>query len=76
MSEHCCDMMREQVEQACPEHPNRYDCPDCLVAYSDRLREYGLIVHDGGRSTVRIHYCPWCGYKLPESVRESAFEGR
>jgi hypothetical protein len=40
-----------------------------LVAYSSKLDEYLLIVHDGGQSGVHIQYCPWCGVRLPESQR-------
>jgi hypothetical protein len=61
---HCCDTMRENVERTCDRHPDRFDCPDCLVAYSERTGAYGLIVHDGGRSSVAIRFCPWCGAEL------------
>lgn len=69
MSEHCCEMMREQVEYRCPDGHDPYECPDNLIAYNERFREYGLIIHDGGRSKVNIDFCPWCGAKLPESLR-------
>jgi hypothetical protein len=65
--------MRRQVEAACDRHPDRHDCPDCLVGYSPRFREYGLLVHDGGSSSVRIRFCPWCGARLPESLRDARF---
>ena len=38
------------------------------------MTNYGLIIHDGGRSSVRITHCPWCGTKLPESLREEWFD--
>jgi hypothetical protein len=66
---HCCEDMRREVERVCPEHPDRFECPDCLVHYHPRFREYGLIVHDGGSSWVCIQFCPWCGVRLPESLR-------
>jgi hypothetical protein len=25
---------------------------------------YGIPIHDGGSSVVKINYCPWCGSKL------------
>jgi hypothetical protein len=68
--EHYCDEMRWQVERVCPQHPDRFDCPDCLVHYNPRLREYGLFVHDGGESMECIRFCPWCGAKLRESLRD------
>ena len=67
---HCCDEMRTQVEQKCDVHPDPFNCPDNLVYYSARFNEYGLIVHDGGSSVIRIRFCPWCGARLPESTRE------
>jgi hypothetical protein len=71
MGPHCCEEMRQEAERVCDQHPNRFDCPDCLVQYSHRLREYGLIVHDGGSSVIRIRFCPGCGTQLPESLREA-----
>jgi hypothetical protein len=67
---HCCEKLREEVERQCEEHPDRSDCPDCLIAYSPRFREYGIIIHDGGLSVSRIEFCPWCGSRLPESLRD------
>jgi hypothetical protein len=69
MKAHCCEEMRRQAEHVCDQHPDRFECPDCLVHYSERFQEYGLIVHDGGSSVVRIRFCPWCGAELPESLR-------
>lgn len=73
MKGHCCEDMQREVERVCEQHPNRHDCPDCLVGYSPRFREYGLLVHDGGSSSVRIQFCPWCGTRLPESLRDRWF---
>jgi hypothetical protein len=66
--------MARAVEQTCADHPDRYDCPDALVVYVENLNEYGLIIHDGGRSYVVIAHCPWCGASLPDSKRDEWFE--
>jgi hypothetical protein len=55
-------------------HPDRFECPDCIIDHSPVFREYGLIIHDGGTSSLSIHFCPWCGAKLPESLRDRWFE--
>ncbi|WP_425615575.1 DUF6980 family protein [Anatilimnocola sp. NA78] len=68
--EHCCEKLRQAVERRCDEHPDRSDCPDCLIEYWPRFREYGIIIHDGGSSVMRIEFCPWCGSRLPESLRD------
>ena len=46
-----------------------------LVHYSEVFDEYGIPCHeDGGHSSVRIKYCPWCGKRLPESKRDEWFD--
>lgn len=74
MDGHCCEEMRRQVEWACDRHADRFDCPDCLVSYSPKFREYGLVIHDGGTSVIGIRFCPWCGIRLPESLRDRWFD--
>jgi hypothetical protein len=61
--------MRAQLEHRCADHPDPFDCPDNLVTYVERFDEYGLIIHDGGTSKVKISYCPWCGKELPAGRR-------
>jgi hypothetical protein len=74
MKKHCCEMMTMNVDHSCQQHPDPFDCPDSLVSYSRRFDEYGLIVHDGGSSTILIEYCPWCGTELPASKRDAYFD--
>ncbi len=66
--------MRREVAFSCSEHADRFTCPDAMVQYSARFREYGLIVHDGGHSVRAISFCPWCGAHLPQSLRDRWFE--
>ncbi|HET6249349.1 MAG TPA: hypothetical protein VFE47_16755 [Tepidisphaeraceae bacterium] len=63
---YCCHEMKQQAEHACQQHPNRFDCPDCLIHYSKERNLYGIIIHDGGSSFVAIRHCPWCGTELPK----------
>jgi hypothetical protein len=74
MFEHCCDQMTGAVNHRCDKHPDPFDCPDNLIDYSPKFREYGLIIHDGGTSSCRIRFCPWCGAQLPASLRDHWFE--
>lgn len=66
--------MTEALTNYCHAHDDPYECPDVLVAYRARFNEYGLIVHDGGGSYVLIHYCPWCGKSMGESMRNKWFD--
>ena len=67
---HCCADMVRAVSTTCSQHGDRYDCPDALLEYSGKFDEYGLIIHDGGHSSVTIAFCPWCGSRLPPSKRD------
>lgn len=60
---HCCEDMRKAIED-----------PGIAVAYTSKFREYGVLILDGGSSRFSIHFCPWCGQKLPESLRNRWFD--
>jgi len=47
---------------------------DSTIVYVPKFREYGLPVHDGGNSFIKISYCPWCSAKLPGSLRNEWFD--
>ena len=68
-SKHCCADMARALRFDCDKCADAFECPDTLLHYSERFREYGLIIHDGGESWSVIRYCPWCGAMLPESTR-------
>lgn len=73
--DHCCDDMKAALQNVCDEHEeNAFACPDMVVSYSPAFREYGLIIHDGGPSSITIAYCPWCGADLGGSLREEWFD--
>jgi hypothetical protein len=47
--------------------------PDIPLVYNDKFREYGITILDGGSSVMLIEYCPFCGAKLPGSLRDEWF---
>jgi hypothetical protein len=47
---------------------------ETAIRYEAKLREYGIPVLDGGSSTIKIEFCPWCGQKLPDSLRGKWFD--
>jgi len=72
---HCCEDMHGQVTFACEDgHLDPEDCPDAVVGFTPKYQEYGIWIHDGGTSWISIAYCPWCGTRLPESVRDQWFD--
>ncbi|MCL5282257.1 MAG: hypothetical protein M1376_20420 [Planctomycetes bacterium] len=52
-----------------------FDCSDAIIYYDLIFDEYGIIVHKpDARYFLSIHFCPWCGAKLPESKRDLWFD--
>jgi predicted nucleotidyltransferase len=47
---------------------------DVPITYSARFGEYALKISDGGSAKQLIEFCPWCGRRLPESMRNAWFE--
>lgn len=74
MKKHCCQDMERNLTFVCKSHSDEFDCPDSLILYRAKFDEYGLIIHDGGSSTLAIIFCPWCGVELPESKRALWFD--
>ena len=60
---HCCDQMGRYLSIG-----------DIPIYYSQKFREYGIEYTDGGTSYQLIHYCPWCGTRLPENLRDQWFD--
>lgn len=63
--EYCCEFMKGELERTCEWHEDRFDCGDNVV-HRKEDGTYGLMIHDGGRSTYVMYFCPWCGKNLKE----------
>lgn len=61
-------MMKVQLKEHL-DSSDEVDNPDVIIKYSSKFDEYGIPIYDGGTSYILIHYCPWCGTKLPKSKR-------
>jgi hypothetical protein len=44
------------------------------IVFNLKFRETGVSVLDGGSSILLFQYCPWCGTRLPESLRNRWFD--
>ena len=64
MKKHCCKNMKYHCNYKCEIHSNPFDCPDNIIYYSEKTKDYGIIIHDGGSSFISIKYCPWCASQL------------
>jgi len=59
----CCSQMESAVAD-----------PTIPVDYVPKFREYGIRILDGGSSQLNMTFCPWCGRKLPDSLRDEWFD--
>jgi hypothetical protein len=59
----CCEQMSYAV-----------NAPEVPVIYIPKFREFGIQILDGGSGFLEIIFCPWCGQKLPGSLRAAWFE--
>lgn len=58
----CCDTMTANLEVTCDQHKFRIDCPDVIMyKYGEN---WGIPIHDGGMSYIKVYFCPWCGARL------------
>ena len=64
MKGHCCEDISYHANFACGIHDEPSDCPDQLLSFDEKDHTYGLLIHDGGTSSITISFCPWCGSKL------------
>lgn len=62
-----------QLPHACPDMVRAIEDSRVPLKYLPRFREYG-ISREGGVAIQRIYFCPFCGTKLPESLREAFFD--
>ena len=69
--EYCCEKMRYFLENRDKE--GAFDSDD-IIYYAPQFDEYGIVIHDSGKSYIKIEYCPWCGKKLPDSKRDLWFD--
>lgn len=61
--QHCCSEMAGHLEAG-----------EVALIYDECFREYGIRILDGGSSIQLIQFCPWCGGRLPASLRDRWFE--
>jgi len=50
------------------------DAPNIPVFFTPKFRKYGIRILDGGTSSLRIAFCPWCGQTLPDGLRDDWFD--
>ena len=59
---HCCELMEDFLDDT-----------RIPVQYYSISREYGVSLK-GSSAIQLLSYCPWCGKKLPESLRDEYYD--
>ncbi len=62
MSDYPCTHIAYYSTMKCSVHQGVKECPDLTIVKVDK--QYGMTVRDGGKSYIKIEYCPRCGIKL------------
>lgn len=66
--------MSTSLSYCCEKMGNAVTGGEIPIVFSRKFREYGIRVLDGGSSFLEIHFCPWCGAALPNSLRDEWFD--
>jgi hypothetical protein len=70
----CCQMMEYHATYTCDVH-DRFECPDIVMhryVNTDGRVWYGIPIHDGGTSAIKVAFCPWCSFRLTPDVDDAA----
>ncbi len=63
-SEYCCLMMANQVYLSYNENGDLENANSDVIINKWKDGTFGIPIHDGGPSIVKINFCPWCGENL------------
>ena len=44
------------------------------IRFVGKFREWGIPIPDGGTSFMEMTFCPFCGTRLPSSLRDAWFD--
>lgn len=69
MDRFCCGKLHEAITALCKEHSDPWECSDYTLVYFPGRKVVGIPVRDGGRSFIKIDYCPWCGDRLKTQMK-------
>ena len=67
-------MSTESAEHCCREMKLHLDAGEVAIKYTPRYREYAIRNFVCDELVQIILFCPWCGRRLPRSLRDEWFE--
>ncbi len=63
IQKHCCEQMAMLLNEQ-----------KVAITYTPHFREYAILLIGNGDVSQSVKFCPWCGQRLPESLRETWFD--
>ena len=63
-SQFCCMTMASRIFESLDAHGEIETKNKDVVMRKWKNGTYGIPIHDGGSSIIKINYCPWCRNKL------------
>lgn len=59
----CIDMAFHLIEDKISKDKEQINY-DSIITHTPKRKMFGIPIHDGGSSFIKINYCPWCSQKL------------
>lgn len=63
LNNHCCELIEKFLRD-----------DQVPIEYSSKVREYSFTLKNKPGIAQGFDYCPWCGTKLPNSLRQEYFD--
>jgi hypothetical protein len=64
MKDFCCREMKSYLDEG-----------ELSIAYWPKYREFGILYRSNSGSSIQVmRFCPWCGVRLPDSLRGEYYD--
>ena len=61
---YCCLEMSYNLIEDKKSKNNKNINYDSIITHTSKRKKFGIPIHDGGSSFLKINFCPWCGENL------------
>jgi hypothetical protein len=62
--DYCCLVMANNISESLDENQEIKQHDHDVIMNKWKNGTFGIPIHDGGSSVVKINFCPWCGVNL------------
>lgn len=65
--DYCCLVLANHVSNSLDEDENIKNNDHDVIINKWKNGTFGIPIHDGGSSVVKINFCPWCGENIKKN---------